>query len=274
MKTVGFILFNVCVFYLLIAFLSEIKSAVLAAKERFIQKYAALKPAVYRLSVPFPLKDGAKMRLLSLCKGFTKELRFLSCHATALSPGSPHHAPHIHKEEEVLFVLHGEVEQLIPHLDLPAGDERLKLKAGQFAFYPSGVYHSLKTISEAPANYVIFKWRVAVRDREGPLIYQRFDTADPDKGEENGFSTRLVLEAPTSHLSKLHCHVSHLSPGAGYEPHVDPYDVAIILLEGEVETLEQTVKAPGIIIYPQGSLHGMSNSGTTMAKYVVFEFHQ
>jgi hypothetical protein len=64
-----------------------------------------------------------------------------------------------------------------------------------------------------------------------------------------------------------------LPAGKGYEAHIDPYDVAIILLEGEVETLGTRVSPTGVIFYGAGETHGMWNPGHTIAKYLVFEFH-
>jgi hypothetical protein len=64
-----------------------------------------------------------------------------------------------------------------------------------------------------------------------------------------------------------------MSAGAGYEPHVDAYDVAIIVLEGEVETLGQRAAAHSVIFYPAGASHGMSNPGPAPARYLVIEFH-
>ena len=68
-------------------------------------------------------------------------------------------------------------------------------------------------------------------------------------------------------------HLTTLQPGAGYEAHADPYDVAIILFSGEVETVGERVKPLGVIYYSAGELHGMRNVGTVPATYLVFEFH-
>ena len=87
------------------------------------------------------------------------------------------------------------------------------------------------------------------------------------------FRTQLVFEGATGQLRKLQCHFSTLGPGAGYAAHRDPYDVAILVLEGEVETLGRRVGASSVVFYPGGSLHGMKNPGTSEARYAVFEFH-
>jgi len=59
----------------------------------------------------------------------------------------------------------------------------------------------------------------------------------------------------------------------GYEPHGDDYDVSIVILEGEVETLGKRVGPHSVIYYAAREPHGMYNPGEVAAKYIVFEFH-
>jgi hypothetical protein len=87
-----------------------------------------------------------------------------------------------------------------------------------------------------------------------------------------GLASRLVFEGPTAFLTRFHCHVSKLAAGGGYQPHADPYDVGIVLLEGEVETLGRRVEPRAVIAYQAGAAHGMRNVGDTAATYLVFEF--
>jgi hypothetical protein len=84
---------------------------------------------------------------------------------------------------------------------------------------------------------------------------------------------RRLFEGPTAYLGKLHAHVTTLQPGAGYAPHVDAYDVAILTLAGTVETLGERVGPQSVIYYGAGELHGMRNVGPEVARYLVFEFH-
>jgi quercetin dioxygenase-like cupin family protein len=72
---------------------------------------------------------------------------------------------------------------------------------------------------------------------------------------------------------KLQAHVTVLEPGEGYDPHVDSYDVAVVVLEGEVETIGGRAAAYDVIFHRAGEPHGMRNVGTEAARYVVFEFH-
>jgi quercetin dioxygenase-like cupin family protein len=120
----------------------------------------------------------------------------------------------------------------------------------------------------------MFKWHDRAYPREEQLGHGRFDAGAMfgDRAGGDGFQTRKVFEGPTERLERLQCHVSTLTPGAGYPPHIDPYDVAIVFLKGEVETLGQRVREGSLILYPAGEPHGMRNAGDTTAEYVVFEF--
>jgi quercetin dioxygenase-like cupin family protein len=71
----------------------------------------------------------------------------------------------------------------------------------------------------------------------------------------------------------LNVHLSVLEPGAGYAPHRDPYEVAILVLSGRVETLDCEVGPRSVVFYPAGELHGMRNPGHDKAVYLVVEFH-
>lgn len=51
------------------------------------------------------------------------------------------------------------------------------------------------------------------------------------KDEKSRWGHHLFKQA-TNYLGLLTCHVTVLQPGAGYEPHTDPYDVIILLLAG------------------------------------------
>ena len=64
-----------------------------------------------------------------------------------------------------------------------------------------------------------------------------------------------------------------MAPGAGYEPHSDGYDVVIVILEGQLESIGQTLAPHGVFFYAAGELHGARNPGSEITRYVVFEFH-
>jgi quercetin dioxygenase-like cupin family protein len=204
-------------------------------------------------------------------------LRSLSCHTSVLIQNHCPHPPHQHKEEEILLLLTGEVDLILPDWQFSDGARRKRLQPGELVYYPAQFAHTLQTTSDEPANYLMIKWHDTDKSTaaDSPFAFNHsnlFSSAD-DSAVEAGFHPRLVFEGPTNYLRKLQCHVSTLTPGAGYEPHIDAYDVLIIVLEGEIETLGERMQPHSVIFYPAGEPHGMLNPGDTVAKYVVFEFH-
>jgi quercetin dioxygenase-like cupin family protein len=185
------------------------------------------------------------------------------------------HSPHQHKEEELLLLISGEVDLILPDGQAPNGNKRQRLKPGQFVYYPAHFTHTLQTTSKAPANYLMFKWYSDSEKTDSTLAFGIFNMFDLRKDSEInvGFRPRKVFDGSTAYLRKLKCHTSTLTPGAGYDPHTDTYDVAIIILEGTVETLGERVEPHSVIFYAAGEPHGMHNPSEIIAKYVVFEFH-
>jgi hypothetical protein len=88
----------------------------------------------------------------------------------------------------------------------------------------------------------MFKWHAPLAGAAKPLGVDvlRFEDVAAPAGAPP-FWTHRVFEGPTGCLGKLHAHLTVLAPGAGYEPHRDAYDVAIVTLSGTVETLGQSV---------------------------------
>jgi quercetin dioxygenase-like cupin family protein len=200
----------------------------------------------------------------------------LSCHASALAPEHCPHPPHAHSEEELLLLLSGELELVFPDEKNSLHTTHIRITPLQLLFYPAGLAHTLKTVSAEPANYLMLKWRNQPRIDLSALPFSSFNLADCRQKEKQqaAFQYPLVFEGSTAYLKKLHCHVTTLSPQAGYAPHKDPYDVVIIVLEGEVETLGRRVGPHNVIFYAAGDPHGMRNpSHETTAYYIVFEFH-
>jgi quercetin dioxygenase-like cupin family protein len=230
---------------------------------------------VYPLRVPLPPDEEKGWKPYPIFKGPTKGMHELSCHVSVLIKGHCPHPPHAHKEEELLLLLTGEVDIIFQGAQTFDGNQWRRLQPGQFAYYPSGFAHTLQTTSEDPANYLMFKWHAESKKNDSALAFGLFDTFDATNNPEveQGFSTRLLFEGSTDCLRKLHCHTSALAPGAGYDPHIDDYDVAIVILEGEVETLDERVGPHGVINYAAGEPHGIRNPMEAKARYVVFEFH-
>jgi quercetin dioxygenase-like cupin family protein len=230
---------------------------------------------VFPPQLPPPSGSKAGWQHSSVFCGRTAHVPLLSCHVSVLSPGHCPHPPHTHEDEEVLLLLQGEADVILPANGAGTGEERRRWKAGQVVYYPAHFAHTLQTVSVHPAKYVVFKWQGGPT-RPGPHVaFGQFEWRGPveDSQLREGFCPRVLFEGPTAYLEKLHCHVSTLTPGAGYDPHCDAYDVAIVVLEGEVETLGQRAGPYSVVFYAAGEPHGMRNSGRATAKYIVFEFH-
>jgi mannose-6-phosphate isomerase-like protein (cupin superfamily) len=227
-------------------------------------------------TVELPLAEDPvkRWRPFPQFRGPTSTLAGMSCHISVLSAGHSPHRPHIHGEEELLIVLDGAVEIELADDPSSANSKRHPMKPGMFSYYPATQHHTIHNTGAQPATYLMFKWHGAAGGSETPLpasVFEHERMVVPNKPAPQAMK-RLFQQA-TEQLPKLHAHLTTLQPGAGYEAHADPYDVAIILLSGEVETVGERVKPLGVIYYSAGELHGMRNVGTVPATYLVFEFH-
>lgn len=230
---------------------------------------------VYPLRLPLLISEDEKIKSLQLFDGITKNLSEISSHVSILSPGFNPHSLHSHKEEELIILLLGNIDLIVPDATSPGATKSIPVKKGQFVYYPSYFNHTLKAAGEENAVYLMFKWHT-YRRNTNPFpdygcfdIYEQFRHLDIEENQ----STKLIFEFMTGYLKRLHCHISILLPGAGYKPHSDIHDTAIVVLENEVETLGKKAKPYDVIFYQAGKLHGMHNPGPAISKYIVFEFH-
>jgi quercetin dioxygenase-like cupin family protein len=238
---------------------------------------AVLKNQGHPLAIPLAPDEEKKWKPYFLFRGLTRGIEDFSCHVSTLVYQHCPHPPHTHKEEEILMMLSGEADLLLPLYKGAGQQARLRLKPGEFVYYPPDYPHTLQTTSEAPANYLMFKWYTPNPQPNPKALYfghYKIDDSLAHHEDKQGFSAHTLFEGPSKYLTRLHCHTSILSPGAGYKPHVDSYDVAIIVLEGEVETLNGRFTPHSVIFHPAGKRHGILNPGTVPARYVVFEFQR
>jgi uncharacterized cupin superfamily protein len=213
-----------------------------------------------------------------LFRGVTAGLAEMRCHVAVLEAGHRPHPPHEHEHEEILIVLDGTADLA---LQTSAGSPLTtpqRVERGAVAYYPAGFFHSISNPSDAPVTYLMFKWKSGHRaNKEGALAHHLITSSASlqtiNLTRANGFGTEQLLDGKSDWLCKLHAHATVVEPGRGYAKRWNAYDVAIVLLEGEVETGGERVKAPGVIFYCAGESHGIQNLGTTRAIYLVFEFH-
>ena len=180
-------------------------------------------------------------------RGTTPVVGEMECHASVLSPGCSPHPPHVHLEEELLLVLDGEAELVIPS-DPDDQTPRLeRLLPGAFVYYPAYQYHTLRNPTASPVTYLMLKWRGAPDEVRPPLSTRVVRPSDAS-GRPASFSAELLFEGPTAFLGKLHAHVTDLQPDGGYASHIDAHDVAIVVLSGRVETNDRSLGPASVVI--------------------------
>ena len=227
-------------------------------------------------ALELPLERDAErgFKAHPIFQGSTPNVQDLSCHVSVLDPGASPHELHSHPEEEILIVLDGEAD-LVLEADGGAGELVERAKPGTLAYYSARRRHTIRGAGRGPVTYLMLKWggepRAEVEELKSSFyVYAGLEPIS----RRNGFRTARVFEGRTRHLGKLHCHVTTLDAGAGYEPHADAHDVVILALAGTLETGEVRVEAPAVVFYAGGQLHGMRNVGEKPARYLVFEFHR
>jgi quercetin dioxygenase-like cupin family protein len=235
---------------------------------------SALPPLIRPLDLPLAESPERRRAHYHLFRGSTGVLEEIESHVSVLSAGQCPHPPHIHPEEELLIILEGEAD-IVLATDAEGRDRTVtRLKPGSFTFYPSGQYHTIENPVDAPVTYLMLKWRAKNGAADEPLGTRIFRYSDLLGTPDDGARKHLPLfERPTAQLRKLRAHVSIVPPGGGYDVHTDPHDVAIIVLAGRVEVLDENVVPHGVIYCPAGTAHGLRNTGTDTARYLVFEFH-
>jgi uncharacterized cupin superfamily protein len=240
------------------------------------QRLPALTSRVHSLRLPLEQDAAAGWKPHPLFRGATADIKAMRCHASVLDPGRQPHPPHRHEDEELLIVLDGEAELVLEDYPRSGGTFVQAAGRGSFAYYPAGFAHTIRNSSDRPVTYLMFKW---VTDRREwtevlPHHYVPFPEAQERNSYERagGWSTQAVLDGQTKYLRHLHAHVSTLQPGAGYAPHVDAYDVAIVVMNGTVEARGEQVGRHGLLFFAAGEPHGMLNVGDRPASYLVFEF--
>jgi mannose-6-phosphate isomerase-like protein (cupin superfamily) len=231
-----------------------------------------LSSAIHSLPLPLTRRANKRWTAHRIFRGRSTVLDFLNCHASILDPGHSPHPPHAHAEEELLIVLDGEAELVISNSPAPEGARIEPVRPGAFAYYPPFQHHTIRNAGTSPVSYLMFKWRAGALQERPTLATGVFDYGNVQPSPSKRYSTQRLIRGPTPYLSRLGCHLTVLQPEGRYQPHVDDYDVAILLISGEVETLGERVTAPAVIYYAAGEPHGMRNVGDQPARYLVFEF--
>ncbi|HAV12299.1 MAG TPA: hypothetical protein DCX06_02220, partial [Opitutae bacterium] len=209
----------------------------------------------------------------ALLEGRSDNLLKLSCHYSSLKPDCRPHPPHSHVDEEILIVLRGEATL---RYDDPQGKLAQRIcTAGAGIYYPTFHRHTIYNHTTEPLIYLMFKWVGAGSQSKEPLSLQTFSvpTLADHPPSDPPYKTERILFGATSQMNAIEAHSSTLLPGGGYDMHADDHDIAIIVLEGTVETTGRTINTGELIWHPANHEHDMWNHSNEAARYVVFEFH-
>ncbi len=225
-------------------------------------------------SIPETMKD-AGWTIRPLARGRTPGMQSLKCHVSRLAPGTIPHPPHTHEDEELLVVLNGELELMTGEAGSTRADMNRPIRAGQLAYNAAELLHTMRAVGSEPAEYVVLKWRAETTGQPGDELASAVYPFWPVTLEVKrpGRQRHQILGGPTRYLGRLSSHLTVLEPGGGYDPHRDPYDVAIVVLEGTLETLGQRVGPRSVVFYPAEERHGARNVGSSPSRHLVFEFH-
>jgi quercetin dioxygenase-like cupin family protein len=196
-----------------------------------------------------------------------------SCRVSVLGPSKIPHEIHSHPEEELLIMLSGKLEVLLQHPENEPTEKKERIERGDFIYYNAFQPHTIHNVGTEPATYLMFKWCHEETSKNGTQLETTIFHYGIGADSPNNIFHSKIFENPTNYLQNLHCHVTALQPDAGYPPHSDAYDVAILMLSGIIETLGRQVEPHSVIFYSAGEPHGMKNIGDVQAFYLVFEFH-
>jgi quercetin dioxygenase-like cupin family protein len=237
--------------------------------------HARLAARIDSLPLPLDPDEQSGFRMYHQYRGATANLALLSCHVSVLLKDHSPHPPHTHPEEEILVMLDGEADLILPSVKSPGGENEVRLSDGQFVYYPAYFPHTIRAASARPATYLMFKWRGIHRSKPRlSFTHIAVEQFMPPLTAASRLHARVVFEASTRWLGALHAHVSVLPAGAGYAPHVDDHDAAILMLEGEIEALGRRARPHDVVLFVAGHPHAIRNPGDEPARYIVFEFHR
>ena len=95
-----------------------------------------------------PTEQGARRTVFAAPTATLDELEY---HTTTLKPGASPHAPHTHRNEELLIVKVGAVEAFVN------GEWKIA-PTGSLVFFASMVPHTVRNSGTVPATYHVVNW--------------------------------------------------------------------------------------------------------------------
>ena len=235
----------------------------------------SIDPSAYLIDPNLRCADGAVFTPTHCFLGRTETVDSLECHYSVLMPGASPHPPHRHREEEILVVMNGSAELVVPSPIREDITEVFPAPAGTAIYYPSLQRHTIRNASEGPVTYAMLRWTSEAAGAGSPLVPCLVQAAWLQGGARaTAISMAPLLEGATDFLGTLHAHATRIEPGGGYGAHRDTHDVAIFLIKGEIAILGSAIAAPAVAFVPAGYPHDMRATGAAPAQYLVWEFHK
>ena len=238
-----------------------------------VRSHRDIVPAAHAIARNLSCKDGTPFMPVSCFEGRTANVDSLECHYSVLMPGYSPHPPHAHLDEEILVVMNGAAELVVPKTKEDEAPQIFAAPAGTAIYYPSFQLHTIRNVSTEPVSYAMLRWKSGTLGERQSLTPQLIQWTWVRKQVRGPLSMTPLLDGPTGFLDKLHAHVTRIQPGAGYAAHRDTHDVAIFLIEGDIAVLGRPIAAPAVVFLPAGCLHDMKAAGAQPAKYLVWELH-
>lgn len=199
--------------------------------------------------------------------GMANGLR-LHWHVSSLAGGAVPHAPHRHRDEELIVPLETQ-------LGIIRERDTLDVRPRGVAMHPSECLHTLRAVGTR-ASYAVLRWQgpeigePAIGDQS---LVSNAETVERE-AVSPGWHRTALIDRPTQFLPRLRVHLSEMSAGSGYGFHSDGHDLAIVLLEGTVVSMTRRVSAPAVLLHRAGTLHDIRCEGPGDARWIAVEFHR
>jgi oxalate decarboxylase/phosphoglucose isomerase-like protein (cupin superfamily) len=119
-------------------------------------------------------------------EGRTANVDSLECHYSVLMPGHSPHPPHAHLDEEILVVMNGAAELIVPKAKEDETPQIFAAPAGTAIYYPSYQLHTIRNVSTEPVSYAMLRWKSRSLGEHQPLTPHSFN----GPGSGNSFAVR------------------------------------------------------------------------------------
>ncbi len=177
------------------------------------------------------------------------------------------HPIHRHSEEELIFIISGNLDLISETNAFPGGQAVKRLPAGTLHYLPADDRHTHRGAGPEKTHFVIIRWQGTpcgfFKGQEKRWSYQ-IDWQEPQN--------QLLFEGPTRYTTNFIGRFLHVKPGSMHGWHCHPYDLMILLLSGRLQSMYQQVASPAVLFFPAGTPHWDRNTGPDPVSMLTLEF--